>query len=263
MRSLKAPIRRLLERSGYNDRFRDSALYGIYLAVVHPRHAALTRRVGTFYGQLLAEAGRGWVFDIGANRGERTRIFSAFADRVVSVEPDAYCQAVLRRRFGRDRRITIVRAGVAELPGVKPFFQFDEDGSGFNTLSAKWVSAQEGRPLRATVEVPITTLDALIAEYGCPTYIKVDVEGSELDVVRGLSTPVPLLSVECILPEFLAESLELLAILHQRFPDSRFNYSVGEAPQALEEREWVSSDAMAGTLRTSQRRFIEMYCRQP
>ena len=261
MRWLTAWARGVLERGGWDDRFRDSAIYGAYLSLRHPEHAAGMRRVDGFYGRLLSEAGRGLVFDIGANRGDRTRIFSAYADRVVSVEPNAFCHRRLTRRFHSNPRVTLVQAGVGESVGMKPFLEFDEEGSAYNTFSPKWAAAQADRALKAAVDVPVTTLDALIARYGRPSYIKIDVEGSELDVIRGLSTPVRLLSVECILPEFLPESLELVALLDRRFPGSRFNYSIGDSPQAFEEPDWVSAGAMSEILRRSQRRFIEVYCR--
>ena len=44
--------------------------------------------------------------------------------------------------------------------------------------------------------VPVLTVDSLISEFGLPYYVKIDVEGYELEVLRGLSTQPPLLSFE-------------------------------------------------------------------
>jgi hypothetical protein len=44
--------------------------------------------------------------------------------------------------------------------------------------------------------VPITTLDAMIARHGVPSFIKVDVEGLEAEVLAGLSRPIAALSFE-------------------------------------------------------------------
>jgi hypothetical protein len=46
------------------------------------------------------------------------------------------------------------------------------------------------------VEVEVTTLDRLIAEHGKPKFIKIDVEGFELQVVKGLSQPIEIISLE-------------------------------------------------------------------
>jgi hypothetical protein len=46
------------------------------------------------------------------------------------------------------------------------------------------------------VVVPVTTLDALIDEYGESCFIKIDVEGYEAHVLAGLSRPVQALVFE-------------------------------------------------------------------
>ena len=43
--------------------------------------------------------------------------------------------------------------------------------------------------------VPVDTLDHLMARFGRPSFIKIDVEGFEDQVVAGLSRPVPEMSV--------------------------------------------------------------------
>ena len=46
------------------------------------------------------------------------------------------------------------------------------------------------------VEVEVTTLDALIERYGVPTFLKIDVEGYELEALKGLSQSVRTVSYE-------------------------------------------------------------------
>jgi hypothetical protein len=46
--------------------------------------------------------------------------------------------------------------------------------------------------------VPVATLDALIEQHGVPAFCKIDVEGYELEVLRGLSHALPALSFEYI-----------------------------------------------------------------
>ena len=77
------------------------------------------------------------------------------------------------------------------------------------------------------VEVPVTTLDALIEVYGVPAFCKIDVEGMETDILRGLSTPIPLIAVE-YLPaamDMAREGVELI----EGLGGYEFNYSGGES----------------------------------
>jgi FkbM family methyltransferase len=101
-----------------------------------------------------------------------------------------------------------------------------------STLSAAWTRLPEQTPSFARVTwdrqipVPVLPLDALIAEYGLPAFCKIDVEGYEREVLRGLSHPIPLLAFE-YLPaqrEIALACLDRLAELG----DYEYNYSVGE-----------------------------------
>jgi hypothetical protein len=77
-----------------------------------------------------------------------------------------------------------------------------------------------------TVEVPVVTLDDLIAAYGVPSFCKIDVEGYEAEVLEGLSRPIAGLSVE-----FVAGQLDVAAACVRRLQELgsyRFNAVLGE-----------------------------------
>ena len=111
------------------------------------------------------------------------------------------------------------------------------------------------------VDISITTLDRLIAEYGVPSYIKIDVEGFELEVIKGLSSQVPLLSLECNLPEFAKETLESLAALAKLSPTAGFNYCLAEPPERFESEQWLTQQQMSSIVASGKYRFVEIYCR--
>ena len=80
-----------------------------------------------------------------------------------------------------------------------------------SSLSSDWVRAVQktGRfseyKWNRKQTVFIDTLDSLIAQYGVPAFMKIDVEGFEDQVVSGLSIPVGAISMEFNLPKWVDE----------------------------------------------------------
>ena len=93
--------------------------------------------------------------------------------------------------------------------------------------------------------VPVTTLDALIQQYGKPAFCKIDVEGAELDVLRGLSQPLSALSFEYI-PAVMETALGCIDWLSQ-LANYEYNWRVSEWPR-LRSRAWLSPKEMADQL---------------
>jgi FkbM family methyltransferase len=261
---LKPALQHLLRKTGVYDRMRESFAYDCYRYWKDGRSVFWRRNELAFYRSLLV--GRGpepLIFDVGANRGQRTKIFHRLPARVVALEPDSSNLALLASRFPGKLRppVTVVGKAVSATTGIATLWEL-EPGSGLNTLSSKWVAtlaADESRFGRRLTfqnrhEVETTTLDQLIQDCGRPFYIKVDVEGHEASVLRGLTAPVPFVSFEVILPEFLAEGRECVAILADLDPGAHFNWSRDcQGPCALPR--WLPAEefmkALAGCHETS------------
>ncbi len=210
---------------------------------------------------MLDVVGSELVFDIGANHGSKAALFSRLAKKVICVEPDPTSFEILRSRFARRESVVLVHAGVAAAEGTLPF-RILGPGSPLNTFSAQWASQLSTDPV-TEVDVSVITLDQLIREYGLPNYVKIDAEGYELPILKGLSVPVPLLSFECNLPDFLDESLASVERLATLSASVTFNYSVTDSVTELEEGTWVDAAQISEIMRTGGQTFLEVFARMP
>jgi len=136
------------------------------------------------------------VFDIGANIGTLTWVFLAAGAEVVSVEPNPKCVNYLRRTYARNLHHRIVASGLASQPGNLTLHYYPDrsEFGAFETTPS--IAGPRSRRLRITRNVPVVTFDQLIKDYGIPAFAKIDVEGFELEVLQGLSQPIPTLSLE-------------------------------------------------------------------
>lgn len=261
--------RRLFEMVANGPKFNDSFLYASYLRVRRPKYVQAKAAEFAFYQAVIGDRPATLIFDIGANSGSKTAQFVRLAAQVVSVEPSPAAVFVLRQRFSGNAHVHIVNKGVGALPGSAKFFIFD-DADAYNTFSEKWVESlgqaspgncRPTKAVKAAIDVEITTLDRLISEFGTPDYIKVDVEGYEAQVVRGLSRKIPLLSFECNLPEYQGEAVEIVQSLSARDNSACFNFVSSEPPVAFECSEWIDANEMTSVIRSSGLVYAEVYCR--
>ena len=94
------------------NRLNDSYFYHLYLNIRFPSYASRKRAEGRFYQEALKPVGAKLVFDIGANSGSKTAVFSSFAEKVVTVEPDPAAVKALEERFLYNPKVVVLARGV-------------------------------------------------------------------------------------------------------------------------------------------------------
>lgn len=187
------------------------------------------------------------VFDVGANLGERTKVFRTLGAKVIAIEPTKYCSEYLTKLFEGDKNVIVVPKALGEKEGVGEI-HINEKLPVLSTMSNKW--ATESRfskdyQWEKNEQISITTLDTLIAQFGTPKFCKIDVEGFEYQVLSGLSTPIPFISFE-FLNEFIKDAINCMdrTIL---IGDARFNFNIGEEMD-LFLQQWSSKDQVISAI---------------
>ena len=110
----------------------------------------------------------------------------------------------------------------------------------------------------------MTTLDQLIRSYGVPSFIKIDVEGYELEVLKGLTSSVNMISFEYAVPEQTTKLIDCIDRIEKNDKYIECNYSIGESMDfAL--TEWYSVENMKNHIQTvffTDTEFGDIYVRQ-
>lgn len=248
-------------------------LRNAYQRVCNRDYWRLRQAMAEFYSQFVSSGDL--VFDIGANDGLYTEMFLWLGARVVAVEPHPDCVRKLRA-FRPQHRLIVAPVAAGSSESEAPFF-LCADSAAHSSLSTDWLSVAQHLPEQGkenwdqTIRVRVTTLDSLIGRFGVPSFIKIDVEGFEREVLTGLTRPV-----ECLSFEFITDYLDAaIACLQLKYfsAGSQFNYVLGHPlnqdaePFGFALSDWVGTAEMIEILRgddlRGKRTFGEIFVRQP
>lgn len=182
---------------------------------------------------------------MGANIGDRTKIFLKLQAKVVAFEPQKICSDYLESALKQERNFILVKKALGDKEGKGQMLI--SKAHMLSTLSRYWTECTKESGRFSSIEwdkkqaVQITTLDKAISEFRVPSFVKIDVEGFEYEVLSGLSMPI-----NCISIEFAAENLQntckCIDYLNS-LSNVSFQFSKAESME-FELPSWVSADEM-------------------
>lgn len=165
---------RLFRARGYDDVSLKTALHA-WMARVHLLPADIDLR-------------RAVVFDIGANEGAFTGGVLAIAPQaqIIAAEPGPAPRARMQARFGALPNVEILDVAVAATSGTATFhLRAHDHNSSLRTAREEMTTVIDaGWKAAGDLQVRTVTLDELVGERPVDV-VKIDVQGSEMDVLRG------------------------------------------------------------------------------
>lgn len=147
------------------------------------------------------------VYDLGVNHGEDSRYYLAKGFRVVGVEASPTIAAELVKKFAREIEsgaYTLLNIGIWSEETTLPFYH-NEHNDDWSSFDEKY-GTRNGTPYKVE-HVKCWTMGRLLATYGTPYYLKIDIEGADkfvIDAIAGARRLPPYISIE----EFGVEALD-------------------------------------------------------
>jgi FkbM family methyltransferase len=209
------------------------------------------RRMRNFYARYIQRGDL--VFDVGANVGIYSEIFTELGAEVIAIEPNPDCCRLLER-FARNRNLTVEACAAGETPG-RALLELS-DNHRLSSVNPDWRKMAQQSDLHRNshwvgqIEVEMTTLDLLAKRYGIPRFVKIDVEGFDDQVMRGMTFTPDAITFEFnrLIPGVAARCLAAPVVS----TGYEFNYVNGESmecgvPEWLEARDLQARlDALVG-----------------
>ena len=225
-------------------------IYNLSLILVH---AFNRKKLLMFYSGFIKKDDL--CFDIGANFGRRTEIFLKLGARVVAVEPQEACMKELQKKYGNNKKVTLVKKAISDNFGEEELMI--SDSHTLSSMSKEWIDSIKSSDMffvstqafswQKSAKVQVTTLDRLIKEYGRPSFCKIDVEGYEYKVLKSLSKPIKAVSFEFTPTQaFILSAINTVEHLAS-LGEIKFNYSFGESI-SLVLNKWVGPDEISNIL---------------
>ena len=126
------------------------------------------------------------IYDVGANNGNDTDHYLRRGFRVLAIEANPHLAKAVMRRFEtavKDGRLTVLNVGIFEQPGAFEFY-VNETNDEHSSLDRD--AGTRGRAFHK-IEVECQTFSSILAKYGTPYYLKIDIERADIHCLREMN----------------------------------------------------------------------------
>jgi FkbM family methyltransferase len=160
--------------------------------------------------------GEACVFDVGANRGhwseEIRRLRPGKRTRFFQFEPSQFCQGELKAHADADT--VIIGEAVGDQIGTVSFF-VPEAGSTISSVHQQRDTYFQDAPFHEE-KVPMTTIDHVVEKHHVARvdFMKIDVEGNELAVLRGAKNTFQARKIKALAFEFGSPQINARGYFH-------------------------------------------------
>jgi FkbM family methyltransferase len=207
------------------------------------------------------------VFDVGSNMGDKSEIFLNLGAKVIGFEPQNECYELTKEKFKSNNNFIPKNIALSNNSGVEIMYVANHHT--ISSMSHEFISETKKSRFKGAnwdekIEVKTDTLDNVILEYGTPNFIKIDVEGYELNVLKGLSKPINLISIE-FTPELCESTINCIEYIDNiNSNNTDFNYG-SRNDDFFKFEEWLDKKTIKDYLMSVNDyvfEFGDVYCRQ-
>lgn len=131
------------------------------------------------------------IFDVGLHKGEDTDYYLSRGFRVVAIEADPDLVLFCKEKFKKfidTGELIIIHGAVVEDDNLKSIkFYKNKDVSVWGTVVKNWADRNAMLGYESIeIEVPTVDFREIFKIYGCPYYLKIDIEGMDLTCLKKL-----------------------------------------------------------------------------